>query len=52
LTLLMPLMGPTVTPWSMGIITAFPVLRLNILSMRIDDPLKIAHLRFVNDILS
>jgi len=38
-TLLMPLMGPTVTPWSMGIMTAFPVFRLTILSMRIDVPL-------------
>src|SRR5512136_2653507 len=42
LTLFIPLMGPTVTPWSMGIMTAFPVLRLNILSMRIDVPLNLA----------
>jgi hypothetical protein len=40
-TLLMPFMGPTVTPWSMGIMTAFPVLRLIILSIRIDFPCNI-----------
>jgi hypothetical protein len=33
--------GPTLTPWSMGIITVLPVLRLMILSMRIDVPLNL-----------
>jgi hypothetical protein len=51
LTLFMPLMGPTVTPWSMGIMTAFPVLRLNILSMRIDVPLKFALSFYVLSVL-
>lgn len=39
LTLLIPRMGPTVTPWSMGMITVLSVSLLKILSILTDFPI-------------
>jgi hypothetical protein len=49
-TLLMPFMGPTVTPWSMGIITEFPVYLFTILSILIDFPCNVIPLDLMLDV--